>query len=154
MAIDKKLKNLDTKAFGKVIMETTKPELYSVAQKIEKELEQKSKEAIDYFYADYEPKHYNRVFSMGSKSTPYLFKSHIKENNNGYSIIFDYSATNMTGEHRCTNDLIFEQAFLEGFHGGYNGEITLRNGAIIDVPARSTPPWEIVMKYINSTYPM
>lgn len=149
MAINKALKNLSDKKIGNIFVDMAKPELLAYAKKIEKDIEEKSKEAIDYFYADYpDPKVYKRVYSMGSTHTSYMFKSRIKETDEGYRLTFEYSADQMTGEHRCTNDLIFDQAFMEGFHGGYKG---IMFGGI-EVPHRSTPPWELIINYVEKAY--
>lgn len=146
------IKKLSSQQIGQILVDMVEPELQKKAKEVHDDLEQKSRQAIDYFYFTYDPMIYDRIGGLR-----YAFTSNIERIDSGYLVSFTYSPELMRGSHRATNDLIFEQAFMQGFHGGYNGVINAWNpqkNPIYQVPAAQTDPspWELITNYVKVKY--
>ena len=80
------------------------------AKKVEKDLKEVGKKVIDDWYSDYIPNLYRREYSLYK-----AFRVQVK--NGKFSVSF--SPYYMRAyHHRVENDYIFDNSFLDGWHGG------------------------------------
>ena len=82
------------------------------SSKLEKELKETGKKVIDDWYSSYIPNQYVREYS--------LYKSfRVQVKNGKFSVSF--SSNYMKAyRHRVSNDYIFDNSFVDGWHGGAN----------------------------------
>ena len=98
------------------------------------EFDEAVRQIVARFYASYEPKFYNRQRSLYT-----TFK--VKPDYSQFDVDVEFEPGFMEGSHRTTNEYIFENTFVEGFHGGS------RYGD--DHPDPGTPYWRKPVPYYS-----
>lgn len=105
--IDKNIKSIE-KNLSK-IEKKNKKELDNYLKESRENLKYIVQTAIDRFYEDYEPHFYGRAFDLY-----HVYKINVDEN--GWNI--DFSPDFMKAYHRVSHEYIFENSFINGYHGG------------------------------------
>lgn len=97
-------------------------------------------QAIDDFYEDYTPKSYDRLGT--------LHKVYSVQANNNY-ITLKFNDSQLDG-HRATNEYIYQNSFIEGWHGGaeIDGQMRYPNGQLAEYMSPS--PFEQIQEQIES----
>lgn len=130
-------------------------EMYELAHELLASTVKSGESAIDAFYEDYDPEVYRRIYSLGSHGKPYIIETNgVEKTSTGYKVEVRFPASAMNGEHKAAspirgedipNEIIFEQAFYEGFHGGVDGIAKFKD-RIYEVTRMDVSPWELIQR--------
>lgn len=96
--------------------------------KLEEQIKDESLSIVSRWYASYDPIKYRRTMSL---------KHAFKTIRNGIDVMLNFDASNLTGSHHQSNEWIFQNSFIEGYHGGATGED--KAGFSVSVPTWRSP---------------
>lgn len=77
--------------------------------KLEERLNEVGRQVVARWYADYEPTTYRRTRS--------LYQA-FRVEREGFNVNVEFDSELIEASHRVSNDYIFENSFIEGYHGG------------------------------------
>lgn len=131
--------SIDFKAYlNNIADEEVKKTTYQISKKLSNAIY----EAISYFYDDYDPRYYHRVYGLKN-----LFRISTVKTPTGKKLVFDFAADYITGVHNSPEDA-FESSFVYGWHGGEYAWGHKKPHVERTLPS----PWAKIIRYLNENY--